>query len=207
MVNKKIESQISDYYTKKLEEHGNSHWGVDWNSIESQELRFEQLSKVLPIKDDFSVIDYGCGYGALFPYLQLKGFGISSFTGFDISNAMIDSAKESYKENKNARWVTSSENIKADYVLASGIFNVRLKNSDAEWKQYIIDTLNQFDSMTSKGFAFNVLTGYSDKEYQRDYLYYADPLYFFDYCKRNFALNVALLHDYNLYEFTLIIKK
>ena len=58
-----------------------------------------------------------------------------------------------------------------------------------------------------KGFAFNVLTKYSDKEYMQNNLYYADPLFLFDYCKRNFSQNVALLHDYELYEFTLIIKK
>ena len=38
-------------------------------------------------------------------------------------------------------------------------------------------------------------------------LYYADPLDLFDYCKRNFSKNVALLHDYRLYDFTLIVRK
>ena len=41
----------------------------------------------------------------------------------------------------------------------------------------------------------------------RDSLYYADPMYLFDYCKRHFAKDVALLHDYSLYDFTLIVRK
>jgi hypothetical protein len=41
----------------------------------------------------------------------------------------------------------------------------------------------------------------------RDDLYYADPLFLFDYCKRNFAKNVALLHDYRIYDFTIIVRK
>ena len=41
----------------------------------------------------------------------------------------------------------------------------------------------------------------------KDYLYYGDPLFYFDYSKRHFSRNVALLHDYDLYEFTLLIKK
>ena len=63
------------------------------------------------------------------------------------------------------------------------------------------------NQISTKGFSFNVLTSYSDKEFMRDYLYYANPLDLFDYCKKNFSKQVALLHDYNLYEFTLLIRK
>jgi hypothetical protein len=38
-------------------------------------------------------------------------------------------------------------------------------------------------------------------------LYYADPAQVFDYCKRRFSPNVALLHDYGLYEFTILVRK
>jgi len=58
-----------------------------------------------------------------------------------------------------------------------------------------------------KGFAFNMLTKYSDREYMKEYLYYADPLFIFDYCKRNFSKKVALIHDYELYEFTILVRK
>ena len=38
-------------------------------------------------------------------------------------------------------------------------------------------------------------------------LYYADPGLFFDDCKRRFSRNVAILHDYDLYDFTVIVRK
>ena len=38
-------------------------------------------------------------------------------------------------------------------------------------------------------------------------LYYADPCALFDHCKTKYSRNVALLHDYGLYEFTLIVRK
>jgi len=41
----------------------------------------------------------------------------------------------------------------------------------------------------------------------KDDLYYADPCYFFDYCKKKFSKNIALLHDYGLYEFTILVRK
>ena len=40
-----------------------------------------------------------------------------------------------------------------------------------------------------------------------DYLYYADPGRLFDLCKRRYSRNIALLHDYGLYEFTILVRK
>lgn len=57
------------------------------------------------------------------------------------------------------------------------------------------------------GFAFNALTKYSDPEFMKEELYYTDPLFMFDYCKTNFSKNVALLHDYRQYDFTILVRK
>ena len=51
----------TDYYEEKLKKYGPTFQGVDWNSKESQELRFDQLIKVIDKSDDnFSILDYGC---------------------------------------------------------------------------------------------------------------------------------------------------
>ena len=68
----------------------------------------------------------------------------------------------------------------------------------------MLDALNAGSRL---GFAFNCLTGYSDADRMRPDLYYGDPLWFFDLCKRKYARNVALLHDYGLYDFTIIVRK
>ncbi len=60
---------------------------------------------------------------------------------------------------------------------------------------------------SEKGFSFNLLTSYSDAHLKKDYLYYANPGFWFDFCKQNFSRNVALLHDYNLYEFTIRVRQ
>ena len=43
----KILKGVCEYYTTKVEEFGDTHLGVDWNSKASQYLRLEQLSKVI----------------------------------------------------------------------------------------------------------------------------------------------------------------
>ena len=95
----------------------------------------------------------------------------------------------------------------ADYAVASGIFNVAPDQERAAWEQHIVDTLDAMHVATKRGFAFNCLTTYSDAEYCRPHLYYGDPCFFFDHCKRRYSRQVALLHDYGLYEFTIIVRK
>ena len=95
----------------------------------------------------------------------------------------------------------------ADYGLASGIFNVKLGHSDKEWQTYFYDNLHLLNQVSLKGFSFNCLTSYSDPDKMSAKLFYPNPGVIFDYCKQNFSRNVALLHDYDLYEFTILVRK
>ena len=52
--------------------------------------------------------------------------------------------------------------------------------TDEQWQEYVLQTLNAMNAVSAKGFAFNMLTKYSDKEYMRADLYYGDPLFLFD---------------------------
>lgn len=207
MENKKILDEVNAYYTDKIKTNGPTPQGVDWNGVESQNLRFEVLSGVVPAGEKFSILDYGCGYGGMYDYYK-NHYHDFHFHGFDISEEMIRHARQLHGEGEHLGWYSDPSALPVvDYVVASGIFNVRLKNSDQEWIEYITATLGKINQIALRGFSFNILTSYSDKEYMRDYLYYADPLYLFDYCKKNFSKFVALRHDYPLYEFTIIVRK
>lgn len=199
--------EVADYYSAKLAEHGETPRGVDWNGEASQELRFDQLAQVIPQSAGFSLNDLGCGYGALFDYLSSRCRGFA-YNGSDVSAEMIRAAQDRHANSPNARFSVAAEPPEmADYGVASGIFNVRLGHSDAEWFNYLEATLDVLDRTSRLGFAFNCLTSYSDADKMRDYLYYADPCVLFDLCKRRYSRHVALLHDYGLYEFTILVKK
>lgn len=198
---------IDDYYSSKIIAHGECPRGVDWNGEESQHLRFQQLLKVVQVEGDFSIIDVGCGYGALIDYLR-KSFKKFKYTGIDISEQMITAARSRYGQDDSTQFhVSSNSPTHADYSVASGIFNVRLKHDEDDWWSYLTTTLNQLNETSGKGFSFNCLTKYSDAEKMRDYLYYADPCKLFDWCKTRYSKQVAVLHDYGLYEFTILVRK
>lgn len=197
--------QVADYYAAKLAEHGETPRGVDWNGADSQQLRFGQLCKLIDGDGSFSINDLGCGYGALYDYLAALHSSFS-YAGIDVSAEMIDAAAQRLPRNVELLCADRPARI-ADYSVASGIFNVRMDRSDDEWWTYCQATLDILDSHSRFGFAFNCLTSYSDADKMHDYLYYADPLAVFDLCKRRYSRNVALLHDYQLYEFTILVRK
>lgn len=202
-----IRRQVGEYYSQKISEHGETPRGVDWNSAESQEKRFRELLRVADTGTPFTLIDYGCGYGAMLDFLRREGVACS-YIGYDVSVAMIAAARARHPEGADHRFTSVPAALPGtDFVVASGIFNVKGAIADDDWRAYILDTLDHIDARSQRGFAFNVLTSYSDPDRMRPDLHYADPCVLFDHCKRHYSRQVALLHDYGLYEFTILVRK
>lgn len=201
-----VKQNVAYYYSEKLKTYGLTHQGVDWNSSESQQLRFKQLLRGFDITQSFSITDYGCGYGALVDYLMQQQLDFQ-YAGHDLSASMVEAAQNAYRDKNNVRFLVGDQLEPADYTVASGIFNTRMEQPDQLWADYIKDCLYRMDQASHRGFSFNILTLYSDPLLRRTDLYYADPGFWFDWCKRHFSRNVALFHDYNLYEFTISVLK
>ena len=206
-----IRQAVGRYYEERLSHFGPTPRGVDWNSSESQALRFDKLLDLLVAsrhEDEpaVSLLDVGCGYGALLDHLNAVGLAVD-YRGFDVSEAMVDAARARHPASRSA-FTSRVEAIEpASFAVASGIFNVKLHHSVEQWRGYVLETIGSLDGLSTRGFAFNMLSTYSDPEKRRDDLFYADPCEMFDLCKRRFATRVALLHDYPLFEFTVIVRK
>jgi SAM-dependent methyltransferase len=204
---REILDKVGAYYESKLAAHGSTPRGVDWNSRESQRLRFDQLVKICAGESGISINDVGCGYGALVDYLADQGFDFT-YTGFDIAAPMVTAARERHAGRANCRFVDGEELLEvADYTVTSGIFNVRLSFDDDIWAGHMFATLDRLNRLSRKGLAFNCLTRHSDLDRMRGDLYYADPVVVFEHCRAHFSPRVALLHDYPLFEFTVLVRK
>jgi SAM-dependent methyltransferase len=207
MPEEQILEAVERYYSGRFAEHGATARGVDWNSSESQEVRFAQLALACPRDRRFTLLDYGCGYGALLPYLRERGFAVD-YTGFDLSPSMLEHGRERFSGEPDVRFVGPGDTLEqADVVVASGIFNVRLDVDAERWHDYVTSTVRSLAGLSRVALAFNCLTSYSDPERMRDDLYYGDGPAFFDLARRELAQWVSLLHDYGLWEWTLIVRK
>jgi SAM-dependent methyltransferase len=209
MAIEETQKRLEEYFTEKLETYGATAKGIDCNGEEAQFARFAELVRVINPSKPFTVTDYGCGYGAMFDFLHAKGWQFEYY-GVDLIEKMIVTGREVHKDFPNAHFSTDEKEIPVnDYLVAQGIFNIKMDSPYDEWQEMIVETLPRMDALCCKGFSFNMLTKYSDanRMAQRPDLFYGDPLFFFDFCKRNFSRNVALLHDYGLYDFTILVRK
>jgi SAM-dependent methyltransferase len=197
-------ASVEAYYSGRLREHGVGAQGVDWNSTESQHLRFAQLVRCLAPAGPFTINDFGCGYGELAVWLRARGLD-AGYTGYDLSPAMVAAAEE---HAAGATFTTNVETLPvADYTVASGVFNVKLEAASSEWEEYVWDTVALLHERSARAFAFNMLTGHSDEDRKRPDLYYPDPGAVLDRCIRTYGRHAALVHDYGLYEFTVVVRR
>ena len=199
-------SRIEKLYSDNLDRFGIDSRSVGWNSKESQELRFRKLMEIIQTNENnISINELGCGYGELFKFCIEKEYPVSEYYGYDISQKMIDMAQDYINDHRVKLFHASRIITIADYTLTSGIFNVKFDNSLDSWEDLIKNTLIHMFTFSKKGIAFNLLTKFVDFEVPD--LYYADPCYFFDFCKTHLSKKVSLLHDYDLYEWTIIVRK
>jgi SAM-dependent methyltransferase len=207
MTNSSLIEDVERYYTAKVKTYGATPAGVDWNSARSQQVRFEQLLAVIGDTDSpFSLNDFGCGYGSLLDVLAAR-WDRFDYRGFDISEAMIAEAQKRHAGDHRASFVSDGGELRpADYTVASGVFNVRLEQPEQVWREYVLATIDKLASVSYRGMAFNALTSQSDPDRMRRDLYYADPAELLDYCLRNHSRDIVLRHDYELYEFTVIVQ-
>jgi SAM-dependent methyltransferase len=200
-------AEVAEYFGRTLEEFGPTPRGVDWNSEQRQRLSFEQLAKLFTSPGGFSVHDLGCGYGAFCDFLDERYPGVH-YLGYDVSPEMVRAAEGAHQGRPNTRFhVASRPLVEATYGIACGIFNVKVECDDDAWRRHVYQTLDVLHESSREGFAFNCLTTYSDPHLLKPRLFYADPGEVFDHCKRRYSRNVALLHDYDAYEFTVLVRK
>lgn len=205
--NADIIAALAAFNADQIRAHDATPEGVGWNSVHAQTTRFDQVLKVIVREgDDVSLNDIGCGYGALYEHMHGSKRRLA-YRGFDVTEDSVAVARLRHPELGAARLAGMDGLTPATYSVASGIFGLRLGFDESRWHEYILDTLELMDANSREGFAFNMLTSYSDPDRMIDELYYADPCRYFDLCKRRYARNVALYHDYGIYDFTIVVRK
>jgi len=202
-------ASVGELYTASLQQHGTVSQGVGWKDEASHRLRFDKLATVIAPEsaaEGFTVNDLGCGYGAMFEYLRDRfGVALRRYYGYDVSEEMLAAARSRVPDERAEFLPGSRADRDADYSFVSGTFNVRLDATHERWTEHVKTSLLELAARSTKGLAFNLLTTYVD--WRADQLYYGDPYEFTDFCRRSISRYVALLHDYPMYEWTIVVRK
>jgi len=143
-----------EFYTSAIKTYGISAKGVNWNSKESQELRFKTISTMLP-KEIETLVDAGCGFGDFYSYFKKNKIKIKNYIGIDSLNIMCSIASCNTTSRIIKADVCSDEIPVGDYYICSGAMNTL---SIFETHQFIQNCFKN----SKKGFIFNIL--YGDKK-------------------------------------------
>ena len=145
---------------------------LGFRNADSQFKRFETICSWGDMSD-LCVMDLGCGYGDLKPFLDSR-FSNITYLGIDFLKEFIDGAATRYGHLPNTQFIQADFLTAGlphvDLVIASGSLNYRSENQLHPWQ-----TLSRMWEMASKGIAFNlldstafmadqVLCGYSPQE-------------------------------------------
>lgn len=200
-------AQVEAYYEARLAHHGASPLGVDWSCTATQWLRFVQILKVCRFDAPFSLIDLGCGYGALAGFLkEHHPEATFDYLGLDLSSAMIRRARRRHRGNPAIRFaVGRNASRQADYVVASGIMNVMLGQPLAVWESFVRTMLVDMHRMSRRGFAVNFLGAGPDRG-PPGRLYCPEPATWVEFC-RDLDCSVEVLESYGMREFTLLVRR
>ena len=210
-LNKKLRDHINrlkkEYENHLMLHDPNSPEAVHWRGKEKTWLRFKILTEI----DDLNgkrVLDFGCGNALLFDYLKEQEINCE-YHGWDISEKMIEIAKKRHSDGKFKVIDIMKENIDKncynyfDYVLISGVFNLKLDTDKEIHETWIKTTLTKLWELCRKGIAVNFMTEYVDWE-DKD-LYYSPIGNTISFCVKNLSRWFVIRHDYQLYEYTIYI--
>jgi SAM-dependent methyltransferase len=124
-----------------------------------------------------SIVDVGCGVGDLLGFLRTSGWRTARYDGFDIVPEMIDAARRKQRGHGGRFQVrdvlTEGFPRRYDYVVASGIFNLRVVRHD----RFLRRMVEAMYGACLRGVAFNVLQPVwreADKAYEQ----YFETTYF-----------------------------
>jgi SAM-dependent methyltransferase len=141
------------FYKSALAKYGYNAKGLNWNSTQTQQTRFDVILSLLPKNiSDCTIVDAGCGLGDFYLFLQDKNIQVGNYVGYDMVDDFIEYAKANTGRNIQKVNIISDELQKADYYIASGSLNI-LK--PFEMVMFVKKCLDR----SQKGFIFNFLEG------------------------------------------------
>jgi len=195
-------TDIIDQYNQMLERDEDFE-RVGWGSVESQNKRFKILTEIGDI-DNCSVLDVGCGLGALYEYFCSNKFNIA-YTGVDINDRMIQVAQN---RNPDVEFIKTNlvsdsnnfKNRKFDYSFVSGAFNL----SEEKHSNHLEQIFKTIFGMSNKGVAVNFLSIYAD--YFSPGEIYHNPIVSLELAL-SISRKVVLRQDYMSHDFTIYIYK
>lgn len=189
-------------YRHAFEQFGDSPNAVFWPKGRQWE-RFNSLTSQIKI-DNFSLLDYGCGLGHLFTFLQDR-FSTFSYTGVDIVDEFIAQNKSKYPTSKFLK-INDFGDVKNnyDFITIAGVFNILYTNLN-DHKKIVFNTIKHLFEYTNIALSINFMTDLVD--FKSENSYHQNIPEIFEFACNHLSKRLIIDQSYMPYEFTITIFK
>lgn len=205
--------RIVDHYEACLEQHGDTHRGVDWPRAEDVDLRHDIMLGVLwpgSRSGDrrIDLLDFGCGASHFYEYLLRHNVRHIRYAGLDLSEKFTDLCLKKFPQNRYycLDVLEQGQLLPAfDYIIMNGVFTEKRELSFDTMLDYFQSVLRILFTKARIGIAFNVLSSHVD--WERDDLFHLPMDRLAAFLTKDLSRHFFLRHDYGLYEYTTYVYK
>jgi SAM-dependent methyltransferase len=186
------------YHRQRIREYGTGSAGALGWYPEGQLIRFQTLAQIGDLAHR-SVLDVGCGYADLYPFLRQRFAGVQ-YRGIEQMQELLTLAKSRYRHEPAVTLIRGDflrEPLPlSDYVLASGSLNYRQRQPD-----FIYRAIEKLYAGCRLGLGFNLLSGEPEADAP---LAAYDPAAIVAFCK-TLSSQVVLQEGYWNNDFTVFM--
>jgi len=196
---------LKEHFRRQIDQYDDPARACSWRDADVARRNFAAVSQLFAHETNpFSVYEVGCGFATLGEFLS-EHYPLATYSGSDLLPEMIDRAKaRNTAANVEQRDILVNPPVQQyDYVVISGLFNLRMSNDDESWFTFVKSMLRAAFGIAKKGLASNFLTSYVD--FKRELGYYQEPGRVFDFAERELSRFSEIRHYYYPWEFTLLV--
>lgn len=188
-------------YERRLREHGHSPATLGWGKPGREHVRFQVMADVVEEVDATSVLDVGCGFADLYGHLMQQGW-VGRYSGIDIVPGLLAEARERHPtldlQEADISAYEPAEDF--DVVVASGVFNARLRSGDNE--AHIARSVERMYALCRRAVCVDFMSTYVDFEHPD--AWHTDPAWALEF-GHGLSKRLRLRHDYMPFEFALVV--
>ncbi len=195
--------KMKEIYRDQFEVHGYSPKSLGCGKGR-QNLRFKALSCFVEPKS--SVLDFGCGFGDLFSFLNKKKIMVQ-YEGCDVMDIFLNVAKERHAKAEFFK-IEMGGNLpteKYDNIICSGVFNFKYVEDDVKHQEEVYSTIEKLFIACKRVLSIDFQTPFVD--FNAPNSHYQDIDSLINFVVQKLSRRFSIDHSYMPYEYCVHIFK
>jgi len=210
-----LTAQTVERYSRRYHDLGYHVRTLGWGTTEQQRHRFAMTLTLVLDLTGAEVVDFGCGFGDYYDFLQEAGVPLKSYLGLDINPDLLTEARRRHAGESRTAFaamdLTEDQDGEpfGDVGVMLGVLNFNWKDA-YDNEAYSQRLITRAFTRVRHALVVDFLSARLSPDYPReDFVYYHEPTRLLDFAL-SLTPDVTLKHDYQPIpqkEFMLLLRK